>query len=55
MSLKEERVFQYNSISSSSNGIHIILEDKFDSIKATDKIAFFTRSFQDYRKITKSH
>jgi hypothetical protein len=50
MSLKDERVFQYNPISSSSNGIHIILEDKFDLRKEPIKLLFSQGPFRIIEK-----
>ena len=50
MLLKDERVFKYNSISSSSNGIHITLANKIDSIQEPKKLLFSHGNFRVIEK-----
>ncbi len=49
-SLKDQRIFQYNYSTSSSNGIYIILADKIDSIKDPIKLLFSQGVFRIIKK-----
>ncbi|HEX7142776.1 MAG TPA: hypothetical protein VF222_09905 [Nitrososphaeraceae archaeon] len=49
-SLKDHRIFQYNHNTSSSNGIHIILADKIDSIKDPIKLLYSQGVFRIIEK-----
>jgi len=55
MLLKDNRIFQYNDTKSASNGIHITLANKIDSIQEPKKLLFSHGNFRVIEKITRSH
>jgi hypothetical protein len=44
--LKDKRIFQYNDAKSASNGIHITLANKIDSINEPKKLLFSQGNFR---------